>query len=213
MCTGSSAACPGNGGQDDDGDGVDDGVDTCLGVANASQADGDNDDIGDACDPCTNIVPVFATRSRLRLTKQLTPGGDDHLSFRGMIVVPTTPAIDPTANGVRILVTDATGLDVVDVTIPGGAGWKTAPNGNRWRFSSIAGVGGIMKVRIAQKATAPGTLKFSVRGKNGSWTVASNGLPVKGTLVIDSPTATTGQCGEATPPCRIIGNGRTVLCR
>jgi hypothetical protein len=205
--------CPSDGGNDGDGDGVDDGVDNCTDVANPTQADNDGDGLGDACDPCTNLVPVFATKSRIRLTKQLTPAGDDGLSFRGIIAVPTTPAIDPSTNGVRILLTDATGLDIADVTIPGGTGWKTSPNGTRWRFKSVAGIGGIMKVRIAEKPTAPGTLKFSVRGKNGSWSVASNGLPVKGTLVVDSPIAMTGQCGEATPPCRVIGNGRTVLCR
>lgn len=35
---------------DADGDGVDDAVDNCLGVANPDQADRDGDDIGDACD-------------------------------------------------------------------------------------------------------------------------------------------------------------------
>lgn len=37
-------------GDDSDGDGVDDDVDNCPGVANTSQADADNDGTGDACD-------------------------------------------------------------------------------------------------------------------------------------------------------------------
>ncbi|MFN3198296.1 MAG: fibrinogen-like YCDxxxxGGGW domain-containing protein [Bradymonadia bacterium] len=39
---------------DDDGDGVDDGVDNCLLVANADQTDTDGDGAGDACDACAN---------------------------------------------------------------------------------------------------------------------------------------------------------------
>jgi hypothetical protein len=205
--------CPSDGGNDGDGDGVDDGVDNCTDVANPTQDDNDGDGLGDACDPCTNLVPVFATKSRIRLTKQLTPAGDDGLSFRGIIGVPTTPAIDPSTNGVRILLTDATGVDIVDATIPGGTGWKANAKGTRWSFASTTGIDGITKVVVAGKKSAPGTLKFSVRGKNGSWAIAANGLPVKGTFVVDSPIAMTGQCGEATPPCRVIGNGRTIVCR
>ncbi len=161
-------------------------------------------------------MPVFATKVRLKLTKQLTPEGDDGLLFKGRMVVPTTPPIDPAANGVRVLVTDAssaTGAIVVDATIPGGTGWKTNNAGTRWRYANPAGIGGITKVRIAEKASAPGSLKFSIKGAHGSFAVAASALPVKGTLVIDSPIAITGQCGEATPPCRVVAKGKTILCR
>lgn len=40
---------------DDDGDGVDDGVDNCAGTANADQADGDADGFGTACDNCPDV--------------------------------------------------------------------------------------------------------------------------------------------------------------
>jgi thrombospondin type 3 repeat protein len=39
-------------GDDTDGDGLNDGLDNCPGVANPDQADEDGDGIGDACDPC-----------------------------------------------------------------------------------------------------------------------------------------------------------------
>jgi hypothetical protein len=167
MCTGSSSACPGDGsGDDGDGDGVTDDVDNCAGVPNASQADTDNDDVGDACDPCTNIVPTFATKARLKLTKQLTPTGDEGLVFKGLLAgLPTTPTINPAVNGVRVLVNDSTGATIGDVTIPGGTGWKVNTKATRWRFSNPAGVDGIVKIRISLKTSVPGTLRYAVRGR------------------------------------------------
>jgi hypothetical protein len=215
MCTGSSTSCPSDGGGDDgDGDGVIDDVDNCAGVPNASQADADNDDVGDACDPCTNVVPVIAQKSRLKLLKQQTPPGDEGLVFRGILTgLPTTPTINPAVNGARVLVNDSTGASILDVTVPGGAAWKVNGKGTRWRFSNPSGVGGIVKVRISQKGSVPGSLRFSVRGRNGSFTASQTNLPLKGTFVIDTPLATTGQCGESTAACRVIAQGKTILCR
>jgi hypothetical protein len=215
MCTGSSSSCPADGsGDDGDGDGVTDDVDNCAGVPNGDQADADNDDVGDACDPCTNVVPVFATKQRLRLTKQLTPTGDEGLVFKGLLsALPTSPTINPAVNGVRILVNDSTGATVADVVIPGGTGWKVNAKGTRWRFSNPAGVDGIVKIRMSLKGSVPGAVRFAVRGRNGSFTANQTNLPLKGTFVIDQPLATTGQCGEANAACRVIGQGKTILCR
>jgi hypothetical protein len=41
---------------DDDGDGVIDRFDNCIGTANPDQADGDGDGVGDACDNCLNTA-------------------------------------------------------------------------------------------------------------------------------------------------------------
>jgi hypothetical protein len=68
-------------------------------------------------------------------------------------------------------------------------------------------------VRLSAKKSSPGTLKFSVKGRKGSFAAATTALPLKGTMIIDSPLATTGQCGEATPPCNVVANGKTILCK
>jgi hypothetical protein len=187
--------------------------DNCPDVPNPDQADGDHDGIGDACDPCTNIVPVFVTKPKLKLTKQAPPSGDEGLLFKGTMVVPTVPTIDPTTKGVRFLLADATGTNVIDVTIPGGTGWKANGKHTRWSFKSATGVQGITKVQIASKPSAPGSLKFSVKGKHGAFTVSASALPVTATLVIDAPLAKTGQCGEATPTCRSTAKGKTIRCQ
>jgi len=213
FCSGASPTCPADGGIDTDSDGVTDDLDNCVVVPNTDQVNRDDDALGDACDPCTNLVPVFATKPKIKLTKQTTPPGDDGLKFSGAIVVPTTPAIDPATNGVRVLLTDHTGTDVVDVTIPGGTGWKTNKTGTTWSFASATGVEGITKVRVKQKKSAAGTLRFSVKGKKGAFAVATTALPVVGTFVVDSPLAKDGQCGEAMPTCRVTAKGRTIACR
>ncbi len=69
----------------------------------------------------------------------------------------------------------------------------------------------MVKVRIARSKKSPGTLKFVVRGKKGAF--APQALPIRGTFVVDSPLARTGQCGEAGPTCRTIARGRVIACK
>jgi hypothetical protein len=213
FCTGESSMCPADGGTDGDGDGVPDTIDNCVGVPNGDQADADDDQVGDECDPCSNVVPVFASGTKIKLTKQTTPPGDDGLLFKGVIAVPTTPTIDPAANGIRVLLTGADDSVVLDATIGGGSGWKVNAKATRWSFKSPGGTQGITRVKIAAKKNAPGTLKFSVKGKGGSFAPAAGALPVVGTLVVDAPIARTGQCGEATPACQTRAKGKTILCK
>jgi hypothetical protein len=75
-------------------------------------------------------------------------------------------------------------------------------------------------VKLAPRSVTGG-LKFKVKGKNGLYPVTGPDVPVSGTLVLDSPAATTGQCVEAvfpaTPPakpsCVLTAGGATLRCR
>ena len=171
--------------------------------------DGDGDGECDTDDACTDGGPI--TRHRLKIRNLDTPEGDDKLNYRGTIVVPVTPAIDPATNGVRFLLTDASDGVVLDATVPGGSGWKTNRRGITWSYRNPAGPEGITKVLITSRRKSPGTLGFSVAGKNGSYAVASSGLPVKGTVVIAE---TTGQCGETVfPACSFKKGESTLVCK
>jgi YVTN family beta-propeller protein len=201
---------------DQDGDGVADATDNCPTVANAGQADGDGDGRGDACDPCTGGAPVV--KPRLTLGKLLVPAGDDTLAFTGTVTVPTSPTIDPPASGVRVLVSDVHGAPVLDVTVPGGALWRTS--GATWKYTAARGVPGITRISIHGNATAPGTLVFKVKGKGLSLAVMPGALPLTATLVVDVPVATTGQCGDArfpgpspAPQCAFNTRGSTLRCK
>jgi hypothetical protein len=217
-CTGTSASCPPDAPvEDSDGDGVCDAVDDCP---DGDATDSDGDGIADACDPCSNVVPVFASKARIKIRNLATPLGDDRLNFRGIVVVPTMPAIDPATKGVRILLGGAAGPTMLDAIIPGGAGWRTNSAHTAWRFRSKTEVHGIVKVTLKSRTSRPGMLRFTVVGKKGSYPVAQDEMPMKGTIVIDSPIARTGQCGEAVfpgpspiPHCAFNATGNAMLCK
>jgi len=213
VCDGTSSTCPPNDTPGDvDGDTVCDAADNCRAIPNPGQANADGDALGDACDACTNVVPTVTSKAKLTMTRLLAPAGDDKVKFKGTVSgVPTSPAIDPVAHGVRFLVTDASGTALVDAIVPGGASWRT--NGStswsyREKVSPVAGIG-----KITLKSRAPGEFKFVISGRDGAY-LAPTGAAVTATLVLDPPLADSGQCGEATyPGCRILGGGAKLLCK
>ena len=216
VCDGLVGTCPADTGVvDGDLDGVCDPLDDCPTAPDPAQADGDGDGTGDACDPCTNLGPVLGVKTKLAMAKLAPPGGDDRVKFKGTITVPTDPPIDPAAKGIRLVVQDENAI-VVDATVPGGPLWSGGSPRPVWIYRDRAGtVDGITKVVIKQ-LTTPGELRCTVQGKLGTY-----GTPVppvvKATLVIDSPIATTGQCGESTytagdvASCKFVGD--RVLCK
>jgi len=217
-CDGATAMCPVDVTEDADGDGACDDDDLCPADADPGQGDGDGDGRGDACDPCTNVFHIFAQKGRIKLTKLDTAPGDDGMLFKGMLSgVPLEPTIDPFTNGIRVIIENTLpGGAFLDVTVPGGAGWKANKKGVR--YANKAGFEGLTKIKLKLPRKFPGRVKFSVAGKNLSFgNVATDNL--KGTLVIDLPMAVDGQCGEAIFPnqtggaCKMNKKGSKLSCR
>ncbi len=191
---------------DSDGDGVMDAVDDCPSVADPAQVDGDGDGRGDACDPCTNVASVVLVKPHLKLAKLGKTPGDETVSFDATLTaVPALPAIDAAVNGLRFLVTTANGGTLVDVTIPGVGGWKTGMRG--WSFRSKTGVNGITSAKLKGTAHVAGLFKVALKGKNLTLAPTPGQLPLTATVVIDTPLAASGQCGETSfsgpPPAPI----------
>jgi hypothetical protein len=228
QCDGVAIACPADiVGPDADGDTVCDLLDNCVGDPNTSQDDTDGDGEGDACDACTNVGGARdAINRRIVLQRVLLPTGDDRLTMKGQVTIPTVPAVDPTTNGVRLILESALPSTFLDVVIPGGlyskvtkVGWRSSPSGTRWVYrNGLPGPANpIQAIAISTSARTPGVFKFTVRGKNGVWPVTPLGAPLAGTLVIDQPAAASGQCSEITFPsalsCRFNRSFSSVTCK
>jgi hypothetical protein len=147
---------------------------------------------------------ITIDRARLRIGA----GGSMHVVGRALVLPPWV-GIDPPANGVRIVIDG-----VLDVTVPGGAGWTSNVSGKRWRFDdpSVA-LGGLRRLTIAdQSSQVPGRLTFDVRFAGAPV------LPVAGPVdlaiqfgaVDECATVHWGASNAARPRCQ--GNAQRLSC-
>jgi parallel beta-helix repeat protein len=170
---------------------------------------------------CTSASPM--TAAAIRLSGLDTPGGDDHLSFSGRFVIPHpfSPALDPPTRGIGIVLEDLDGVRIVDAVLPDGAydrvakvGWRTSGSGTRWHYidkrgTPIDGITGVVIKDLSSRQ--PGRVDVRITGRRGDYRGAADALTLTGTVVLDPPTAETGQCGSATAAC--VADGPIVRCR
>jgi cysteine-rich repeat protein len=228
-CDGASAQCPLDSGlPDSDADSVCDAGDLCPGTPDVAQSDGDGDFAGDACDVCTNVAPTTVARPRLVVSRLLSFESDDTLKMKLEAAgVPASPPIDPLANGLRVLVTSASGAEVLDATLlPGAydpdsrAGWSESRTS--WRYRNAGKVapapGGVSRVSIKSVTGTPGSYKISVTAGDGSFDTAV-ALPLRVDVVFTPPLGWNGQCVEVDfsgttpePTCVLTSRGGTVKC-
>jgi len=183
--------------------------------------DTDGDGLNDGCDPCTNGGQV--SKPRLAL-KRLSPSPpSDRLTLKATLSLADVAMLDPVQHGLRLLVDDSESVRYTDITVSpnppqfGDQGWEVTSSG--WRFR---GKGGITSVKIKRVASVPGQVSLTVQGKGAvSGVPPAAHLPVKATVVLDPPFATTGLCAEVTfpgppgvnPSCTDQRSGATVNCR
>ena len=208
--------------------------DNCPYTANPGQADADFDSSGDVCDPCTNIngeqnSPSGMSKLELRRVLRDTTPGDDVLKFRGMFALPnnlTFASLDPLTEGKRVVISGANGTVVLDAELPPGplgtgpdrVGWRVGRRGFKYLDKSDEPIGGIIKVVIKDlsRKMARGVL-VKVNGRDGTYRVTRDALPMKVEMVIGDGTASrAGACGESdfsTGHCLLSGGERIVTCR
>jgi probable HAF family extracellular repeat protein len=151
--------------------------------------------------------------ARLRLHGLDTPPGDDRLDLRGGAPF---GAIDPAADGVRVLVTGATGRAIVDETVAPGAGWTVSHGGTAWSWDAAGESGGIRRVRLRVRR---GGTRFQVAGRDGDWAASPDDLPLAVTLVVGGretgPAACRARAFDAASRgrCRFDRRGRALHCR
>lgn len=145
------------------------------------------------------------------------------LRLRGSAVIPKPwTAIDPAANGVRVVVDGVASGGGLDVTIPGGLhdgvrGWKTNRAGTLWRYIDRTGAaGGITRAVVADRSrSVDGMLRWSITGKsNGA--VALPMMDDARTVVV---VGAANECaviqwnGPAEDRPRCTGDGSRLICR
>ena len=226
-CTGASGACPVDQRKPDgDADGVCDEQDICPIDPDPAQLDGDDDGLGDECDPCTNGVTIG--KPKLKLTKFTTGPGDDTFTFTGELDFAVAPVLDPPATGARLIVEDGAGDPLFDVAVPAGAydpftrtGWTSNGAGTSFTFRSPTAVGGLLnQVKLSKSASRPDLIKLRATGKKGAYAQNPIVLPLAAIVVLDAPTAATGECGEIhyletplVPSCAFNVSGSTLQCK
>lgn len=186
--------------------------DACAdGQLDPHETDDDGDGIANACDPCTSALANAIADAKVTIKHPGPPAGDDRITFSGEMTVPTFPMIDPVANGLRVLVAAADGSHPLDVLVPPGAysattraGWKANGSATSWSYGNsgrlVPLVEGIISARVKLTPKRPGLLKFKIAGKLGSYPVPPTGIPLAATVVVDTQSPGTNQCGEARFP-------------
>ncbi len=182
---------------------------------------GDPGPLGPCPLACASAAPM--TRSALRVARLDTPPGDETLAFSGRVVLPHpfTPGLDPLVSGIGIVLTDELGTALLETFIPGGpydtvtkTGWRVSATGRRWRYVNRSAMPphGITSVVIKNFShREPGLIDFRVTGRDAAYGLTPDAAAVTGTLIVDPPSAESGQCGTTTAACS--GRGGAVRCR
>jgi len=229
-CTGTSVDCPADTGEPDtDADGTCDALDVCPAMSDPTQADSDGDGLGDACDPCTNVADNLLVNARLAFSKLSGQPQDDRVKLKAGLTVDDTPTIDPLHKGLRVVVGGPLGV-VFDAIVPPGvfdtksrAGWRDEGAG-RWTYRNggdeVPRVAGIRRILLRQDPALTRELRIVVSGRGADFRAAVGQPTLTVSVVIDSPFATTGQCGETSfvtsgtdSECRLLNGGHRLECR
>lgn len=156
-----------------------------------------------ACASDREPIKVALTIGRLD-----TPPGDDTFEARGRLLLPLplVPPLDPPAVGVGAVVEDAIGRRIVELLAPGGAydarrrtGWRGSAASGGWKYVArrVGPTGGVTRAAIRELSRIqPGLVEVRIRARKGAHPVAPSNFPLAASLVVDAPTAETGQCAR-----------------
>jgi hypothetical protein len=172
--------------------------------------------------PTSGGCPAPVTKPKIKIRGLDTPEADDSLKFAGRFTLSGLPAIDPIADGVRLVLGDTGGV-VADLTIAPGAyagesGWSGSDGKWRYRDDSEVPALGITKIVLqAKQEEASTTVKFNVKGLDGAFAVTPTELPLDAAFLLD-PADPQAECGEAEfpgpkPVCTATSDASTVTCR
>lgn len=202
-------------------DGSANGTDGCC-SASCTLVDRDGDGLCDALDSCDLGNGLRIKETKLVARRLLSPPGDDALRFSGTITVPSRPAIDPSASGMRLtLYSQQSGplgeppryptTLVLDATLPGGERWRRSPSGTTFSYRDPRGeAAGITRAKLkllAPLIPTPNLIKvaFSILGRRGDYAITpamvdfgihTGGGAMMISLAVGNLSPTNPQCGQ-----------------
>ena len=159
-----------------------------------------------------------------QIRHNLDPAGDEKLKLKGRAqFVVLDPAIDPSAHGFTLTVTDLDGTVLLTRFVPPGAGtpgWKSVARG--WKFGDKNGTlaAGITKVKVSEQAL--GLMKLKVVGRAGDFQIPDTVPSVRVIVTMGGAAeAAIGQCatvtfnpsGSAPPTCKFLSSADRLKCR
>ncbi|MEW6268883.1 MAG: S8 family serine peptidase, partial [Thermodesulfobacteriota bacterium] len=164
---------------------------------------------GGACDPVAGAL--------LKLGKLDAPDANTLLLKGSVVLTPTElAAVDPAADGMRIVLSDGAG-GLVDVVVPGGPydravrkGWKVNATRSTWTYVDASGFG-ITRATVKKSAATPGLVKIQVTGKKASYAVSPP--PVVEVTLGPGVCVRASFPGPTPPLCAYNASRTTLLCR
>jgi hypothetical protein len=161
------------------------------------------------------LAPAMAFRPAAK-------GQGGSLVVRGhMTLAQAVPALDLVHDGVTVQLVSHDGSVLYRVDVPGSAfdgtkGWSQSASGRLWRYRDPQGsTGGVRVVTVAIPRRHPELVRFTVRAKDGSLTIAPSDQPLGLQMLLGT---TPGVCAEmqfgppGRPACHIRASGRALRC-
>jgi hypothetical protein len=173
---------------------------------------------GQVCEACACVNPPACasgiTIDRPRLKLRASPF---FLKLTGEALIPKPwSGVNPSLNGIRVVVDGASGPGGVDVSLPGGGAWSVNAAATRWTYNDPSGsVGGITRALIRDRsAMEDGRLKWMIRGAGGT-AVLPGVAAARAAIVLGDPAECAGVAfgppGAARPRCD--GDAVSMRCR
>jgi hypothetical protein len=167
-----------------------------------------DDDADGICDgTCSDGLPLEKARLAVKAGRDAGAGS---LRLKARLRVDGGLSADPSEDGLTIQLLGAAGERVLDVVVPGGAGWKTRKKDRGWRYRDKTGALGITAARVTPDRHDDELVQVAVRSKKKlAIALAAATLPLRATLTLDP----LGECGSsAFAGCETKG-GNGVRCR
>jgi hypothetical protein len=132
------------------------------------------------------------------------------ISVRGKAMIPLPwQGMAPHLNGVRLTI-----AGVLDITVPGGAGWTVSSSGRRWRYNDRAGlISGVRRIDLMDRSSDDsGQISFRMRITNAPAVPAPGPVDLSVRFGDQNECATAHWNGPMGPAPLCMGNTSSMNC-